>query len=249
MGLEDIKEELEKHLLGHSLSESVFDKCINAYHCARHGPVGLGGYAAMGYIKSFQQAMGDDYEVGMYGFFCGKDEPGERVRKLLIPYQFNLEFMPQVLARAYRETYKSEPYYNFCDWWYERFIWYFLKVGIPEDGVAGIIRKHKIPIELVKKSGATSGLRPETVAQNILNHRHDPVEYDSLAKPKIRVTKKKIADFRKRLAEELRRIWSDPKSLEETIQEECYDASDEDISRMILHSTRPEVWAQNLNEI
>lgn len=160
-----------------------------------------------------------------------------------------MEQLPRIVAEAYAETYNKEPYYISCDWWYERFIWYFLKAGIPEDGVAGIIRKHKIPTQLVKKSGATSGLRPETVAQNVLNHRHDPVEYDSLAKPRIRVTKKKISDFRKSLEEELRRIWSDSKSLEETIREECYDASDEDISRMIQHGTRPELWAQNLNEI
>ena len=175
MELMNINQELEKHL-GHSVSESVFEKCIEAYHCARHGPVGLGGYAALGYIKSFQRVMGDDYEASMYGFFCGKNEFGERIRKLLIPYQFNLEFMPKVLYLAYWETYKNEPYYNFCEWWYERFIWYFLKAGIPEDGVADIIRKHKIPVQLVKKSTTTSGLIPEMVAQNVLKHRHEPVE-------------------------------------------------------------------------
>ena len=160
-----------------------------------------------------------------------------------------MEKMPTIVAEAYAETYKKEPYLFTCDWWYERFIGYFLKAGIPEEGVAGIIRKHKIPVLWVKKACNISGYSPEGIAQNVLNHRHDSIEYDPLAKPRIRITKKKIADFRKRLEEELRRIWSDPKSLEETIREECYDVSDEDISRMLQHGTRPEVWAQNLNDI
>lgn len=160
-----------------------------------------------------------------------------------------MKFLPKVVKKAYRDTYMDEARNIGCEWWYNRFIWYFLKAGIPKDGVAGIIKAHKIPVSMVKRYGASSGLIPEQVAKNVLAHRHDPVEYDSLARPRIRVTKKKIADFRKKLEEELRRIWSDQNSLEETIREECYDSTDEYIAHFILGGTKPEIWAQNLNDI
>ena len=100
-----------------------------------------------------------------------------------------------------------------------------------------------------KQYGRTLGLTPEGVAKNILNHRHDHKEYDPLAKPRIRVTKKKTEGFRKRLEDELRRIWSDPNGLEEIVREECYESTDEDIASMITHGVKAEVWAKDLNEL
>lgn len=94
----NIKQELEKHL-GHLVSESVFEKCIEAYHCARHGPVGLGGYAALGYIKSFQRVMGDDYEASMYDFFCGKNELWRENQKT--PYPIPIQFRVYAKGAVY----------------------------------------------------------------------------------------------------------------------------------------------------
>ena len=95
----------------------------------------------------------------------------------------------------------------------------------------------------------TSSLTPEGVARNVLDHRHDPKEHDILAEPAVRVTGRMIADYRKRLEEELRRIWTEPESLEEIIREECYESTDDAIEKMIYHGLKPEVWAKNLNEL
>ena len=203
----------------------------------------------MGYYSSFKRAVGEGFEDRIFNFFFGQNEYSESIRRKLIPYRFNIELMPKMLDQAYRETYGNEPYNAFCESWYERFIWYYLKAGIPEDGVAGLIRKHRIPVELVKRYGRTSGLIPETVAQNILNHRHAPQEYDSLAKPRIRVTRKMIAGFRRKLEEELRRIWTHPPSLEETVREECNESKDEDIARMLSRGVTAEGWANTLNDL
>ena len=173
MELAEIKRELETYL-GHPISEALFMKSLTAYQSARHGPAALGGYAALGYVSSFKHAIGDEYEEKLFSFFCGRNEYSENIRKQLIPYRFNIEFMPTMLKMAYWETYHNEPYYAYCERWYELFIWYFLKIGIPEEGVAGIIRKHPVPVAMVKRYGKTTGLVPEIVAQNILDRRHDP---------------------------------------------------------------------------
>ena len=154
-----------------------------------------------------------------------------------------------MIMNACRELYEYEPYYRQYEWWYLRFIQFFIEAGVPEQGVIGILGKHHVPVAMVKQYGRSTGLIPEVVAQNIMKHSHDTKEYDPLAKIKIRITKNKILEYRKKLEYELRRVWSDPDSLEETIREECYDSSDEYISRMISSGVTAETWAQTLNEI
>lgn len=152
------------------------------------------------------------------------------------------------VREALHDVYGNEPYDCSCDGWYRRFVKCFLEAGIPEEGVAGIIRAHPISLGMVKRYGRTSGLIPEIVAQNILNHRHDVVIYDDLAKPKVRVTSKKIRDFSIALEKELRRIWRDPASLEGYIQDYCYDEPDTKIAKMIAGGTKPEIWAENIRD-
>lgn len=156
---------------------------------------------------------------------------------------------PNTIADTLYDIYGANPMHSQLEWWYQRFTWHFINSGIPEEGVIGLLKKHKIPVSLVYRYGKTTGLIPESVAQNILTHRHDTHEFDSLAKPKERVTKKKIFDYRKRLEDELRRIWIDKDSLEETIKEECHEITDEEISRMILHGSSAENWARIINEL
>ena len=101
--------------------------------------------------------------------------------------------------------------------WYRQLAYCFLQTGIPENSVIELLRKHPISITWVRRYVYQ---KPEIVAQNILKYRHDPVECDSLAKPRIRVTKKKISEFRLNLEKELRIIWgSNKESLEEAIKE------------------------------
>ena len=131
--------------------------------------------------------------------------------------------------------------------WYRRWAKYYLEKGIPVDGVIGLMKKHPIPIEMVRAYGFSSGLTPEGNAQHILNLRHNPVEYDSLAKPRVRVTKKKISEFRQNLEEELRKIWGDNKeSLEEAIKEYCYQPRDEEIADFIRRGMKASNWAKNI---
>lgn len=248
MELEEIKKEFERYL-GHPVEESFFNKCLDAYHKARRGPIGLGCFAKVGYVQSFRNAMGDDYEPKAFRFFCGKNEYSEAIRKQLIPYQFNLEFMPKMLRKAYKEIYNNEPYYHRCEWWYERFIWHYLKIGIPVDGVIGILRKHRIPVLLVKSAGDTTSFTPEGIAQNVLNHRHDLKEYDELAKPKIRITQKTIADFRSNLEDEIKRLFNDPEIREEVIREECFMQGDDKIAQMITRGVQPAGFALTLYEL
>ena len=156
-----------------------------------------------------------------------------------------MQEIPKIIKDALIEIYGDNPMYYQLEWWYQRFTWYFINSGIPEEGVIGLLKNHKIPVAMVKRYGRSTGLIPETVAQNILTQRHDTHEFDSLAKQKVKVTKKKILDYRKRLEDEFRRIWIDQDSLEEIIKEECHEITDEEISRMILHGTSAENWAKN----
>ena len=160
-----------------------------------------------------------------------------------------MELLPQTVANTLRDIYGDNPFYEALEWWYHRFAWHFIKAGIPEYGVSDLLKNHIVPVAMVKQYGRTTGLIPERVAKNILNHRHDLKEYDPLAKPKIRVTTKKITDYRKRLEDELRRIWTDTNSLEEIIREECYESTDEEIAKKIKHGTKAEVWASNLKDL
>ena len=167
---ECVKKELET-CVGHTITDSVFKKCLWAYHCSHHVPAGLGSYAALGYRSSFKHVMGDDFEETFFGFFCGKDDYSKNIRKQIIPYSFNLEYLPHDLHMAYFETYRSGPYYAYCEWWYEHFIWYFLKSGISESEAAELLKKHVVPVELVEKSGRTDSFAPEMIAQQILDNK------------------------------------------------------------------------------
>lgn len=167
---ECVKKELETHI-GHTISDSVFKKCLWAYRLSHHEPARLGGIAGLGFRGSFKILMEYDYEEKIWGFFSGEDDSCENIRKQITPYTFNLEFLPHDLLMAYFETYGNEPYYNYCIWWYEQFIWYFLKSGISERETAELLKKHVVPVELVEKSGRTDSFAPEMIAQQILDNK------------------------------------------------------------------------------
>ena len=57
-----------------------------------------------------------------------------------------------------------------------------------------------------------------------------PVVYDEYAKPKVRVTKKLIAKFRRQLEQEFRKFLPNDVFDEEFIQHECYGVPDEEIA-------------------
>jgi hypothetical protein len=145
------------------------------------------------------------------------------------------------------ESYLLETYgHNLLDW-YRRWAKCFLDAGIPDNDVVEIMKKNPVPLGIVRRYGFSTGLVPETVAHNIINHLHDPVEYDSLSRPRIRVTKKMIANFRVDLEKEMRRIWSpNDYSLEDNIKEFCYQSTDEEIVSFIQRDVSAESWARNI---
>ena len=132
--------------------------------------------------------------------------------------------------------------------WYRRLAKCLLDTGIPEKGVIELMKKHPISLTWVRRY--VNMHKPEMVAQNILKHRHDPIEYDSLAKSRIRVTKKKISDFRLNLEEELRRLWRQYgwKDVEVYVKEFCIDESDANIAQMIKRGCDPKIWAKNIQD-
>ena len=132
--------------------------------------------------------------------------------------------------------------------WYRQLAKCLLETGIPEKGVIELMKKHPISLTWVRRY--VNMHKPEMVAQNILKYRHNPVEYDPLAKPRARVTQKKISEFRQNLEEELRRLWAQYgwKDVEDYVKEFCIDESDTNIAHMIERGCDPKIWAKNIQD-
>ena len=137
-----------------------------------------------------------------------------------------------------------------CLNWYIRLSRSFLEAGVPEEGVLELLNKHPVPLGMVKRYGFSSGLVPENVAKNILTKRESPKSYDTLAIPKHRVTKKRIAEFRETLEAELRRLWSDAgwNNVESYVSDFCTEETDTEIAKMIARGTDPKSYAKCIQE-
>ena len=109
-------------------------------------------------------------------------------------------------------------------------------------------RKRKV-MDLVPPGGCWIDL-PENVAKNILTKRESPKSYDTLAIPKHRVTKKRIAEFRETLEAELRRLWSDAgwNNVESYVSDFCTEETDTEIAKMIARGTDPKSYAKCIQE-
>ena len=114
---------------------------------------------------------------------------------------------------------------EYLDWYYG-VAKHLLAAGLPEPNVIDLLRKHPIQVEFIKKY--CNSLTPEGLAKRLLEK---PLIHDS-AKPKVRVTKKMIAAFRKELEQEYRKkLGSDDRPLvEEFIQYRSYGVSDDYIA-------------------
>lgn len=111
-------------------------------------------------------------------------------------------------------------------YWYREVSKHLLTAGLPEANVIDLLRKHPIQVSYILAHG--SGLTPEVLAKRFLEKPLNQKVYDEYAKPKVRVTAKMIAAFRKELEQEYRKIQT-PDSIitEEYIQEQCYGVSDD----------------------
>ena len=129
------------------------------------------------------------------------------------------------------------PQEYFMDW-YQGVSSHLLAAGLPESNVIDLLKKHPLWIGYLYNHGGW-GLRPETLAKRLLEKPATPKEYNEYAKPKIRVTKKKIAEYRKQLEEEFRKALPNEIISEEFIQNECYGVSDEIIAQYIKENSQP----------
>ena len=114
---------------------------------------------------------------------------------------------------------------EYLDWYYG-VARHLLEAGLPEPNVIELLKKHPIQVEFIKKY--CNSLTPEGLAKRL---REKPAIHDS-AKPKVRVTRKMIAAFRKELEQEYRKkLGSDTRPLvEEFIQYRSYGVSDDYIA-------------------
>ena len=112
-----------------------------------------------------------------------------------------------------------------------------LDSGLPESHVIDFLKKHPIQVGLIYAHG--NGLTPEHLVKRLLEKPSTPAMLDEYAKPKIRVTKKKIAEYRKQLEGEYRKFLPNDFFDEEFIQRECYGVSDETIAYYLRQQSPP----------
>ena len=128
----------------------------------------------------------------------------------------------------------SQEYFMY---WYQSVSKLLLDSGLPESRVIDFLKKHPIQVGLIYAHG--NGLTPEHLARRLLEKPSSPKEFDEYAKPKIRVTKKRIADYRIQLEEEFRKFLPNEIFDEEFIQRECYGVSDETIAYYLRQQSPP----------
>ena len=116
---------------------------------------------------------------------------------------------------------------EFFMYWYHGVSRHLLAAGLPEANVIDFFKKHKIQLGYIKAHG--NGLTPETYVKRCLEKPKKQEEYNEYAKPKVRVTKRMIAAFRKELEQEYRKIQENSYGIitEEYIQEQCYGVCDD----------------------
>ena len=123
---------------------------------------------------------------------------------------------------------------EYLDWYYG-VARHLLEAGLPEPNVIELLKKHPIQVEFIKNY--CNSLTPEGLAKRLLEK---PSFYDSV-KPKVRVTRKMIATFRKELEQEYRKkLGSDTRPLvEEFIQYRSYGVSDDYIADCLRSRQSP----------
>ena len=123
---------------------------------------------------------------------------------------------------------------EYLDWYYG-VAKHLLAAGLPEANVIDLLRKHPIQVEYIKKY--CNSLTPEGLAKRLLEK---PSVCDS-ARPKVRVTGKMVAAFRKELEQEYRKkLGSDDRPLvEEFIQYWSYGVPDDYIADCLRSRQSP----------
>ena len=127
---------------------------------------------------------------------------------------------------------------EYLDWYYS-VAKQLLATGLPEPNVIDLLKKHPVQVEFIKKY--CNSLTPEGLAKRLLEKPTMSKACDEYAQPKVRVTKKMIAAFRKELEQEYRKkLGSDDRPLaEEFIQYRSYGVSDDYIADCLKSRQSP----------
>ena len=122
-------------------------------------------------------------------------------------------------------------------YWYREVSKQLLAAGLPEANVIDLLRKHPIQVGYILAHG--SCLTPEILAKRLLEKPSSTKVYDLYAMPKVRVTKKMIAEYRKQLEQEYRKFLPNEVFDEQFIMHECYEVPDDDIADCLRQSVSP----------
>jgi hypothetical protein len=122
-------------------------------------------------------------------------------------------------------------------YWYQAVSKILLDSGLPESNVIDFLKKHPIQVGLIYAHG--NGLTPEHLVKRLLEKPSTTRVFNEYANPKIRVTKKRIADYRKQLEEEYRKFLPNEIFDEGFIQRECYGVPDEAIASYLRQQCPP----------
>ena len=110
-------------------------------------------------------------------------------------------------------------------YWYQGVARHLLAAGLPEANVIDFLKKHPLQVGYLYAHG--NGLTPENLAKRLLEKPTDPKVYDEYAVPKVRVTRKMIAEFRRQLEQEYRKFLPNAVFGEEFIQNRYYGVDDD----------------------
>lgn len=122
-------------------------------------------------------------------------------------------------------------------YWYQEVAKHLVAAGLPEANVIDLLKKRPIQVGFIRAHG--NGLTPEHLAKRLLEKPAAPEVYDVYAKPKVRVTRKMIAEYRRQLEQEYRKFLPNDVFDEGFIQHECYSVPDEEIACYLRQGLSP----------
>ena len=210
------------------------------------GEKNLDNYRACitGYTKDFMTLYGGQthkelalnihhvhWEADSFDSFIGKvkDHKGFKVLDFRVSddsSELN-KYIKECADRRYNVSQEDYMY------WYRGVSRYLLSAGLPEENVIDLLKKRPVQVGYVKTHG--NGLTPETLAKRLLEKPSAPKVYDEYAQVKIRVTRQMIADFRKELEEEYRKVQKGNEGFitDSYIHDRCHGVSDDYIANAL----------------
>ena len=181
MHIDEVRILLEERM-GHKVADGFFADCVDAFFKGHVGPAALGSHAVLGLYTPFEHVLGHELKypghpcwpcseaISLGAFFHQRNGLGEIIRECLRDFRNRTAPLPVRIGVFIRYAYGKdfEPGEDWGLAWYARMARRLLDSGMSEDGVIATMREHRVPPAMVRRYGRSTGLRPETVADNIL---------------------------------------------------------------------------------